>query len=105
MIEAFLAFVETVLLTAIPVLAFLTLYSWLLAWRKRPYRLPFVIALVNTVDGGAVAWLAFTVLYRARVGPVPVELLPVTATAVMTLVLMPFLITTYLVVLEARRPE
>jgi hypothetical protein len=102
-VEAYLGLIELALITAIPVLGILTLFSWWLAWKTRPYRLATIIAITNTVIGACATWLAWTVLYRSRVGALPVELLPVTATAVLTLCIVPSIITAYLAWVEARR--
>lgn len=103
LVEAYLAFVELLLLTIVPTLVPLTIFSWWLAWSTRPYKLPFIIATKNTIVLFAAGWLAWSTLYRARVGPVPVEFLPITATAVVALCFTPFLTTVYLVWLRARQ--
>jgi hypothetical protein len=104
-IEAYLALLEVLLITLVPVLAALTLFSWYFAWQASPYRLPVVIALSNTIIGACAGWLAFTVLYRSRNGPVPTEMLPITGTAVVALCVVPFLTTSYLVWLQARSQD
>jgi hypothetical protein len=103
LMQAYLAFLETVLITLVPALAALTIFSWVLAWRRRMYRLPTILAVVNTIVGGCSGWLAFTVMYRSRVGPVPIEFLPITATVLVLLCCVPFVTTLYLVWLETRR--
>lgn len=102
-VEAYLAAIETALLLAIPVLLVLTVWMWRLAWLSRPYRVPVMLAIANTVTGACATWLAWTVLYRSRVGLVPRELLPVTATSVFLLCVVPFLTTVYVLVLYVGR--
>jgi hypothetical protein len=102
-IEAYLAVIELALITAIPVLFIVTVFSWWLAWRARPYRLATIIAITNTVIGASASWLAWTVMYRSRIGAVPNEFLPITATALLALCLVPSMITAYLAWLETMR--
>lgn len=101
-VEAYLAAVELAMLISIPILAILTLYSWAVAINRRPYRLPLVLALANTVIGACATWLVWTVLYRSRIGLVPTDFLPITATAILLLCTVPFFSTLYLVYLESR---
>ncbi len=104
-VEAYLAIMELFLLTLVPMLAILTVFSWWLAWQTRPYKLAYVIAIKNTVTLFAAGWLAWTTLYRARIGVVPEEFLPITATAVVALCATPFLTTTYLAWLRTRQVQ
>jgi hypothetical protein len=104
-LEAYLAFVELALLLVVPMLVILTVFSWWLAWQTRPYKLAYIIAIKNTIIVFGAGWLAWTVLYRSRIGPVPTEFLPVTATAILALCITPFLTTIYLVWLRARQVE
>jgi hypothetical protein len=94
-VEGYLSALETALLLVVPVLLLLTAAMWQLAWKALPYRIPILLAVANTVTGACATWLAWTVLYRSRVGPVPFELLPVTATTVFLLCVVPFMTTAY----------
>ena len=101
-LEAYLAAVEQTLILMVPVALLLTVYAWRLVWRYRTtdVRLPFVLAVMCTVAGACTTFLSWAVLYRARVGPVPIELLAVQATAVLALNVVPLLAVGYLGWLE-----
>lgn len=97
--------IEWALLIAVPVLGILTLFSWYEAHRLWPYRVPALLAISNTIVGAAATWMAWTVLYREQFGVAPDIYLPLTATAVLVLCLVPWVTTVYLVYLEARRRD
>jgi hypothetical protein len=102
LLEAYIAVLEVVLLTLVPGLLILTMFSWHIAFRARPYRLPVLLAISNTIIGACATWLSFTILYRSRAGPYPDYFIPITATSVVLLCLVPFLTTSYLAYLETR---
>ena len=96
--EGYIAVIELGLIMAVPVLLILTAYSWGLAVQAWPkFKLPAIIAIKNTLIGAGASWMAWTVLYRVRSGPVPIEYFPITATAVLVIVIAPFFTTIYLV--------
>jgi hypothetical protein len=101
-IEAYLAAVEQALLLMVPASLMVTVYAWLLVWRYRGQGvwLPIVLASACTIAGACTTWLSFTVLYRSRVGPVPTELLPVTASVVLLLNVIPLIAIGYLIALD-----
>ncbi len=101
--EAYVSAVETLLVLVVPILLVSTLFAWHVAHRFWPYRLPAAIALTNTVTGACATWLVWTTLYRARVGPVPDEFLPVTATTVLVLCIAPAFSIAYLAYLQVQR--
>lgn len=102
-VELYIDLIQAALLIAIPVLLVLTVFSWFEARRLWPYRVPLILALSNSFIGASATWLAWTVLYREQIGPIPEEWLVGTATAVLILCIVPWLTTVYLVYLEATR--
>jgi hypothetical protein len=52
---------------------------------------------VCTIAGAACSWLGITVIWAWNVGPAPIWFAPLTATAVVSLTLVPFLMAGYLV--------
>jgi hypothetical protein len=104
-VEGYINVIEVLLLIAIPALGILTLFSIWLAWRARPYRLAAVIAISNVIVGAAATWLAWSIIYRDQVGPVPPEALALTATATLALCTVPSMSTGYLAWIEARRSD
>jgi hypothetical protein len=101
-VEAYLAFVELAIILAAPLMGLLTLFSWYLAFKTWPLQSALLIAVCNTVILSSAGWLAWSVLYRSRIGVVPIEFLPITATAVLMLCVVPFFLTVYLLVLTLR---
>lgn len=102
--EAYLALVEQLLLLVVPLAFILTAYSWILVWRYRGtgVRLPVILAVICLIVTACGTWLSWTILYRSRVGPIPPDLLPVTATAILLLDVVPFLAVGYLAYLDFR---
>ena len=100
--EAYLALIEQLLLLIVPVAFVLTIYSWFLVgrYRNRSLRLPFILAVICTIVTVCATWLSWTVLYRSRVGPVPLDYLAVTGTAILALTVVPFLGVGYLAYLD-----
>lgn len=104
-IEFYINMTEWILLTLIPPAAVLTLMSWRLARKWWPYRIPTVVASVNTIVGACATWLAITVIWRWRVGIAPEWFIPLTATAVVVLPIVTFLNTALLVYLDQRQEK
>jgi hypothetical protein len=109
--EAYLAALETALISIVLPLAFLlTLYSWLFAiraWRAPRHRqsdpspkLPFAIALSLTVAGASITVLAWSVWYRSRIGPLPEWAYPLVATATVSISVVAYLPIIYIIAVE-----
>ena len=99
-VAAYIGAIEWLVLLLIPAMAILTAYAWRLAFRYWPYKLPLIKAITCTIVGGAVTWIGFTTVWRWRVGPTPIEFIPITATVVLALCVVPFLTVGYLVWLD-----
>jgi len=110
-VEAYIAFLETLLIMLVPLLGLLTIYAWWFAvkvhraWaagdhaEPRP-RLPLAIAIKDTVALVAAATLAWSVLWRSRIGPLPEEALPWIATSTLVLMVGCYASTLYIIVVE-----
>lgn len=81
-VEAYVSVMEWVLLAALPAMAVLTVVSWRLARRYWPYKIPVVIALVNTIVGACATWLTIVNIFRSTLGLPPDWFAVLTSTSV-----------------------
>lgn len=100
---AYLTILSVLAILIVPVAFFFTVYAWYLARRYWPYKLPTVIAIVNTIAFpismyiGVLAWL------RIRREPIAVETAPISAAVFLVLDMIPLITTGYLIYLDRKR--
>jgi hypothetical protein len=110
-LEAYMAGLEVVLLSLLPVAFLLTLYVWSLAWRllrtwrksdRTEPRPLFAVAKALALTGAYVCGviLVFGLIYRYRVGPVPPWFLALQGTATVGLFLLNYFAVLYLLVVD-----
>lgn len=99
----YIGFLQWLLLALIPAMVVLTVRTWMLARRYWPVRLHVIGAIISTIAGAACTWLGFTIIWTWNVGPAYDWFAPVTASCVVALSAVPFLMAGYLVWADPER--
>jgi hypothetical protein len=94
---------EWILLAALPAMAVLTILSWRLARRYWPYKIPVVIALVNTIVGACATWLTIVNVFRSTLGLLPDWFAILTSTSIVAQSTVVFLNTALLAFLDRQQ--
>ena len=104
-VEVYLSWMEWLLLAALPAMAVLTIRSWRLAKRYWPYKIPVVIALVNTIVGACATWLTIVNVFRSTLGLPPDWFAVLTATSVVAQSTVVFLLSALLEFLDRHQHQ
>ena len=102
-VEIYVSWMEWILLAALPAMAVLTILSWRLARRYWPYKIPVVIALVNTIVGACATWLTIVNVFRSTLGLLPDWFAILTSTSIVAQSTVVFLNTALLAFLDRQQ--